>query len=52
MEAYGFLSASDGDQSAVPAYLIRPDGYISYRSSALDSERLLTHLARTFASLG
>ena len=52
LEAYGFLSASDGDQSAVPAYLIRPDGYISYRSSALDCERLLTHLARTFASLG
>ncbi len=52
-QAYGFRAGGDGerdgDSSSVSAYLIRPDGYISYRSSALDPERLLTHLSRTLA---
>ena len=41
--AYGF-----GDGSPVPAaVLVRPDGYLSYRSSAVDVERLLAHLSAT-----
>jgi hypothetical protein len=41
--AYGF-----GDGSPAPAaVLVRPDGYLSYRSSAVDVERLLAHLSAT-----
>ena len=41
--AYGF-----GDGSPVPAaVLVRPDGYLSYRSSAVDVERLMAHLSAT-----
>jgi hypothetical protein len=41
--AYGF-----GDGSPAPAaVLVRPDGYLSYRSSAVDVGRLLAHLSAT-----
>ena len=41
--AYGF-----GDASTVPAAaLVRSDGYLAYRSSAVDAGRLLAHLAAT-----
>jgi hypothetical protein len=41
--AYGF-----GEAATTPAaYLIRPDGYVSYRSSALDVARLFAHLGAT-----
>ena len=39
-EAYGF-GADAG------AFLIRPDGYVSYRTTGLDADRLLAHLALT-----
>jgi 2-polyprenyl-6-methoxyphenol hydroxylase-like FAD-dependent oxidoreductase len=40
--AYGF-----GGTGTVAAYVIRPDGYVGYRTSELDLERLLTHLSTT-----
>jgi 2-polyprenyl-6-methoxyphenol hydroxylase-like FAD-dependent oxidoreductase len=41
--AYGF-----GDAATTPAgCLVRPDGYVSYRSSALEISRLFAHLAAT-----
>jgi hypothetical protein len=40
--AYGF-----GSGSGSAAYLIRPDGYVSYRTAALDLDRLFEHLALT-----
>jgi hypothetical protein len=41
--AYGF-----GDGSPAPAAaLVRPDGYLSYRSSVVDVGRLLAHLSAT-----
>jgi hypothetical protein len=41
--AYGF-----GEAITTPsAYLVRPDGYVSYRSSALDATRLFAHLTAT-----
>lgn len=41
--AYGF-----GDADTTPAaYLVRPDGYVSYRSAALDATRLFAHLTAT-----
>ena len=44
--AYGLaVETSDG---AIPAYLIRPDGYVGYRTSAINLDRLAEHLARTF----
>lgn len=43
--AYGFPASIDG--SAPAAYLIRPDGYVSYRSTALDAVRLFEHLGKT-----
>ena len=46
--AYGF-----GDAATTPAaYLIRPDGFGSYRSAALDEGRLLAHLATTTIRIG
>lgn len=42
--AYGLGSPSGADP---PAYLIRPDGYVGYRTSGLDLERLVRHLARS-----
>lgn len=45
--AYGF-----GDASTAPAAcLVRPDGYVSYRSSRLDIGRLFAHLAATTLQL-
>jgi hypothetical protein len=45
--AYGF-----GDAATTPAaYLIRPDGYVSYRSAAVDEGRVLAHLATTTLQL-
>lgn len=45
--AYGF-----GDAATTPAAcLIRPDGYVSYRSAAVDEDRLLAHLATTTLQL-
>ena len=41
--AYGFASA-DGIPAAV---LVRPDGYVAYRSSAVDATRLSAYLAAT-----
>jgi 2-polyprenyl-6-methoxyphenol hydroxylase-like FAD-dependent oxidoreductase len=46
----GNLSAAYGfsDASTVPAaVLVRPDGYLAYRSSAVDAGRLLAHLTAT-----
>lgn len=41
--AYGF-----GDADLVPAAcLVRPDGYLSYRAAAVDTDRLLDHLRLT-----
>ncbi len=41
--AYGF-----GDADPVPAAcLVRPDGYLSYRTAAVDTDRLLDHLRLT-----
>src|ERR1700730_11755676 len=41
--AYGF-----GDADPVPAAcLVRPDGYVSYRTAAVDVDRLLDHLRPT-----
>ena len=46
--AYGFDVDTDAPQDgSIPAYVIRPDGYVSYRTSALDLDRLAEHLART-----
>ena len=42
--AYGFGATT---AAAPAAYLIRPDGYIGYRSSALDLEELFGALARS-----
>lgn len=41
--AYAFADGSD----TPAAVLIRPDGYISYRSAAVDAARLLAHLEAT-----
>jgi 2-polyprenyl-6-methoxyphenol hydroxylase-like FAD-dependent oxidoreductase len=41
--AYGFGAADEVPE----ACLIRPDGYVSYRSGAVDAGRLLDHLATT-----
>ncbi|WP_303624918.1 FAD-dependent oxidoreductase [Mycolicibacterium arenosum] len=41
--AYGFGDPVDSPQ----AVLIRPDGYLSYRSATADATRLLAHLAAT-----
>lgn len=41
--AYGFAASAN----TLAGYLIRPDGYIGYRSPALDTTRLLDHLACT-----
>lgn len=41
--AYGFADTAE----ATAAVLIRPDGYLSYRSDAADAGRLLAHLAAT-----
>jgi hypothetical protein len=30
-------------------YLVRPDGYIAYRSQPADGDRLMAYLARVFA---
>jgi hypothetical protein len=40
--AYGF-----GEDRRPAAFLIRPDGYTSYRTTALDLDRLFEHLALT-----
>ena len=40
--AYGF-----GEASGPAAFLIRPDGYVSYRTAALDLDRLFDHLTLT-----
>ena len=40
--AYGF-----GSGAGQAAYLIRPDGYVGYRTAALDLDRLFEHLALT-----
>ena len=40
--AYGLA-----DATRLAAYLIRPDGYVGYRSARLDVEHLLAHLGRT-----
>jgi hypothetical protein len=46
--AYGF-----GDAATSPAaYLIRPDGYVSYRSAAIDESRLFAHLEATTIRTG
>jgi 2-polyprenyl-6-methoxyphenol hydroxylase-like FAD-dependent oxidoreductase len=45
--AYGF----DDADTTPGAYLIRPDGYVSYRSSKLDTGRLFAHLAATTLQL-
>ncbi|MEO9222418.1 MAG: hypothetical protein ABI251_11730 [Mycobacteriaceae bacterium] len=42
--AYGFDPATDGCSAG---YLIRPDGYIGYRSSCLEIGELLDALSRT-----
>ena len=42
--AYGFAGLD-----APAAYLVRPDGYIGARSSAVDTGRLLDHLGKTMA---
>ena len=47
--SYGFSTTSTSELAGVPAYLIRPDGYVGYRTSALDPGRLRAHLSRTFA---
>lgn len=37
-----------GESDATPAaWLVRPDGYVGYRSSAVDVDRLLAHLRLT-----
>lgn len=41
--AYGFGDVEDSPA----AVLIRPDGYLSYRSSAADAEQVVAHLAAT-----
>lgn len=41
--AYGFAAADEVPQ----ACLIRPDGYVSYRSAAVDAGRLVEHLSKT-----
>lgn len=41
--AYGFGTADE----APAVCLIRPDGYVGYRTGAADTERLVTHLRRT-----
>lgn len=41
--AYGFAASA----TTLAGYLIRPDGYIAYRSPALDIKCLLEHLATT-----
>ena len=46
-DADGNLSAAYGFGGAAAAYLIRPDGYVGYRTSDLDVERLTSHLAAT-----
>ena len=48
--AYGFdvdRGADAPQVGSIPAYLIRPDGFVSYRTSAIDLDRLAAHLART-----
>ena len=40
--AYGF-----GETAGPAAFLIRPDGYVSYRTAALDVDRLFDHLSLT-----
>ena len=47
--SYGFSTTSTSELAGVPAYLIRPDGYVGYRTSALDPGRLRAHLSRTFS---
>jgi 2-polyprenyl-6-methoxyphenol hydroxylase-like FAD-dependent oxidoreductase len=48
-QSYGISTTPTTQLAGVPAYLIRPDGYVGYRTSALDPERLRTHLGRTIA---
>ena len=46
--AYGFDAAAEVPQ----ACLIRPDGYVSYRSAAVDAGRLVEHLSTTTMRVG
>ena len=50
-DADGKLAAAYGvtDVAEPAAYLIRPDGYVGYRSAAVDIDHLLAHLGRTLA---
>jgi 2-polyprenyl-6-methoxyphenol hydroxylase-like FAD-dependent oxidoreductase len=46
-EGYGFAA-----EGAPAAFLIRPDGYVGYRTAELDAGRLLEHLALTLKPAG
>ena len=48
-QSYGISTTATNELAGVPAYLIRPDGYVGYRTSALDPERPSTHLGRTLS---
>ena len=54
VDARGTLAAAYGfgaTPNAPDAVLIRPDGYLSYRSTAVDAQRVLAHLAATTLAL-
>ncbi len=44
-----FATAYATGDVAAAAYLIRPDGYVSYRSSSPTATKLYAHLRRTFS---
>jgi pentachlorophenol monooxygenase len=47
-DAEGTFRAAYG-VSGAGVYLVRPDGYVGYRAKPPDADRLVAHLARTFA---
>ncbi|WP_111766121.1 FAD-dependent monooxygenase [Nakamurella deserti] len=49
-DASGTLAAAYGfaQPGRLGAYLVRPDGYVGYRTASLDVGHLLTHLQHTF----